>query len=214
MPEEYKTEEQLKREAKARMEQAAKAPQKPKTEAQKKSENFWYHYKWHTIGITLAVVLAVFLLRDTVFRTRPDLTVVMITGAHFEQHDIERLTYAIEERTEDFNGDGKIVVSIDYMSLPADDDPYGYASQMRMMAVIAAAVDPLYLLDGEAFDMLTAAGEGVPVFEEISAPVSSLGVQGFEEIHFLLRRREAFSKNPDYYSYCESFIEALGPPLI
>jgi hypothetical protein len=210
MPREYKTEEQLKQEAKARMEQEAKTPQKPKPETLKKGANFWYHYKWHTIGITLAVILAVFFVKDTLFRTKPDLTVIMITNGYFEPDDIERLTHAIELAAEDDSGGGKIMVNVDFIVMPTGENPNDYAGQMRMIAVVAAAADPVYLLDRDAFDMLAAANEGVPIFEEFSAPAGALGIDGFEGLAFYLRKRGAFAKNPDYYQYCENFIVSLN----
>jgi len=206
MPEEYKTEEQLKQEAKARREQAAQIPQKPRTEAQKKRENFWYHYKWQTIGVTLAVVLIVFFLRDTVFRTKPDITVVMIAGTPFGQDEIGRLTHAMEDVLTDFNGDGKISANIDFIFMPADEEFQDYASQMKMVAVITAAADPVYLLDEESFDMLLEMSEGVSIFEELSAPAGTLGVTGFEGLSFYIRKSESFLKTQDYYGYCENFL--------
>jgi len=210
MTQEYKTEEQLKQEAKARREQAAKAPQKPKTKAQKKRENFWYHYKWQTVGALLAATLAVFFLRDTVFRTKPDLTVIMITSAFFDQDEIERLTHAIEDVAEDFNGDGKIMASIDYMFMPADEEFQDYATHMKMVAVLSASADPVYLLDEEAFVMLMAMSGDESIFEELSVQANALGVAGYDGLSFYIRKSEGFSKPRGYYDYCKNTLLSLN----
>ena len=211
MTQEYKTEEQLKQEARAQREQAAKTPQKPKTKAQEKRENFWYHYKWQTLGALFAAVLIALFLRDSVFRTKPDLTVIMITGAFFEQDDVGRIAHAIEDVAGDFNGDGKIMASVDYMFIPADEELRDYAAQMKMVTVIAAATDPVYLLDGEAFAILMAMSEGESIFEELSVPAGALGVTGYDGLSFYIRKRSgAFLRSLDYYDYCENILLSLN----
>ena len=78
----FKTEDQLKAEAKARIaaEQAQLDAAAPKSERQKKRENFWYHYKWHSIGGAFLALLLVFFLRDFL-QPRPDVTLIMIGGS-------------------------------------------------------------------------------------------------------------------------------------
>ena len=114
------------------------------------------------------LALAIFFIRDTVFRPKPDLTIIFATTTYVSQRESEALKAALERKIGDFNGDGRVLVSLDEISLPisamietaggnADgesavnftgaDPEMMQASSMKLMAVIAAGSDPLFLLD-------------------------------------------------------------------
>jgi len=175
----YKTEETLKQEARARLEEQErlKAAQPPESERKKKYDNFMYHYKWHTIAGAFGAVLLIFLLRDTLFRTQPDITLVVATSRYFAQTETDALQSALQKYAYDFNNDGKVVVQLDAIYLPTaaitaggeentDDNNLNnmlsgadpemiQASQMKLMAITAAWTDPLYLVDDGIYNYLT-----------------------------------------------------------
>lgn len=194
----YKTEEQLKEEARQRAAQqariqAAKPPPSPK---KKKADNFWYHYKWHTIGGIFALVLIVFFAKDVLFRTNPDATIILATASPLPAETAESLQTALEEVAWDFNGDGKVSIAVDSIYMPtgsmeeppesivsadtasvdtppSDDTPemnmnaqQDYASVMKLTTVIAAGMDPVYLLDDALYEYMVQMGAGTTVDEQ------------------------------------------------
>jgi len=179
---EYKTEEMLKQEARERLTEQARieAAQPPKSERSKKIDNFFYHYKWHTILIITAVVVAAFFIRDLFFRSKPDLSLVVASSRFLLTSETDALQAELEKYATDFNGDGKIVVNLDNIHLPlaearsagsADqaageavlmqdgvDPQVMQASAMKLMAIIAAGDDLLFLADDEIYSYMLAMG--------------------------------------------------------
>lgn len=211
MPEQYKTEEQLKREARAQKEQEAAAARKtPKSDGQKKWENFWYHYKWHAVAAVSVLILGVFFVNDVVFRAVPDLTVVMVTGEYYEQEKLDSLARVMGEAAGDYNGDGKVLANVDFILIPGDQDTQDYAYAMKLTTVLAAGADPVYLLDEKGLADLTEKSGGAPFFGALTAPASALGINGVEGLRFYIREKEAFVKKQAYYGYCENFLKTLN----
>lgn len=165
----FKTEDQLKEEAKRRAaEQARMQALKPQPSAKKKkADNFWYHYKWHTVGGILALLLIAFFAKDVIFRTDPDATIILATSRAMPMEATEALQTALEAVAWDYNGDGKVSIAVDAIYMPVDTgeaaetesgeagiDVGGqsdYASVMKLTTVVAAAMDPIYLLDDDLY---------------------------------------------------------------
>lgn len=165
----YKTEDTLKTEAKERIlaEQQAASNRKPVPAAQKKLENYWYHYKWHTIGAVLLLILGIFFLAETVFKTKPDITLVLVSSSTIDDTSLETLQGLLETYTRDINGDSKVAVAIDYIHFVPDTVVHTqgnstsamagqteYASAVKLSAVLASGVDPLYLVDDAVYDYI------------------------------------------------------------
>lgn len=53
-------------------------PEGPKT-PKGKWENYWYHYKWHTIGALFIVVVLAITIGQMVNRDDPDYTIMLVT---------------------------------------------------------------------------------------------------------------------------------------
>lgn len=243
--EQYKTEEMLKAEAKQRAElEQAKLAARKKTPSQEKAENYWYHYKWHTIVGAVVLCFAVFFVKDLFFRTMPDASIVVVSGSYLSTEGLEELAGSLETAATDFNGDGKVIISTDSISIPAGDlsgasdesqppqmqgNQMDYASSMKLMTVITAGTDPIYLLDKAAYDYITRPTEGgMSTADEIFAPLDGIpGAQGnalpfsatllaqtgggeLDGLSFYLRASGRFEKDMDYYMYCHQLMEALA----
>lgn len=226
----YKTESQLKEEAIVKHAAEAEAlATENKSELQKKRENFWYHYKWHTIAAIFAAVLLTFFIKDTVFRTKPDVTIVIVSGGYLGEYELSLLTDALEGYATDFNDDKKISVSTDFISLPPTEDEAGQnesptpdltggqqdmASMMKLMAVIAAGSDPIYLLDESAYDYISGMGKNEEgyvadnAFEAFSVPAEKLGGEAvaIRGMRFYLR---SSCNDEAYYEYCKQLLENI-----
>lgn len=167
----YKTDEMLHDEAIKRMEEheKLKAAEKPAPAWKKKAENYWYHYKWHTLFGAVMTVILVFVLKDIFFTTRADVTVLMVSRKYYDADVIEALTESIEMHAGDFNGDGKVYIIIDYIYYPQKsggeetDAPdsgqiisgggqLDYTTDIKLSTVIAAGTDPLYIIDDGIYE--------------------------------------------------------------
>lgn len=167
----YRTEEELKAEAKQQAAERARiqAAKPTPSQGKKKADNFWYHYKWHTIGGVVALLLVVFFVRDVLFRTDPDATIILATSTPLPTETTDALQQALEAVAGDFNGDGKVSIAVDAIYMPAATEPAvgaqsaqediaanmggqsDYASVMKLTTVIAAGLDPIYLLDDDLY---------------------------------------------------------------
>lgn len=177
----YKTEDQLKEEARLRMEEQRliQSQLKPKSEREKKVENFFFHYKGALIASAIAIVIAAFFLKDIVFSVKPDFTITMISLKYVSGEAQEQFTKYMETLAPDTNRDGKVKVNIDYIQLPSSyadprflpqkpkpaegsenlpvtqgDPEMEYANIMKLMAILSANSDQIFLLDDAAFDYL------------------------------------------------------------
>lgn len=165
---EYKTEEQLKEEAraKAEFEKKAMTTRKPSSAATKKVDNFFYHYKWWLVAGIVVLVLAVFFMRDVILRTNPDITVIMVSDQPVDMSLTEQLSEALSGIVPDINSDGKCIVEIDSILLAQPEqeesqregdtlqpsDEMRYVGAMKLAAIIAANSDPIYLMDQSGYD--------------------------------------------------------------
>lgn len=198
----YKTEDQLKAEAKARREAEAELEKNnPKTWARQKRENFWYHYKWHTvIGLFVVVIAAVF-ISDIFFRVSPDATIILVSKNYISDESVGRLTESLKRET-----DGAVIM-VDNIIL--SEDTGGYGDSMKLVTVLAAGIDPLYLLDMEAFNYISSMGAGEEVFMPESVPADRL-VPEFEGMRFYLRNMNpSGEKAEEYYKYCTQLMKLI-----
>lgn len=175
----YMTEEEIKAQKLREIElmRKAAAARPPKSKRAVKRENFLYHYKFHLIAGIIGVVLIVFFVRDVFFQTKADMTVVLVSGGYMMPESVEALQAELEKYAGDINGDGKVLVSIDSITLPAfsDEEETGegeqsegelmtdmassdpqadYASAMKLMAVLASNTDPIYVMDQAGYDYI------------------------------------------------------------
>lgn len=251
----YKTEDQLKAEARERqrIERLMAEKQKPKSAAGKKAENFWYHYRGAAIAAVIGAVMLALFVKDVFFKAKPDITIVMVTAKYVSGEYLDELTSAIEAHTPDINGDGKVYVSVDhipYFPVKIDSEdlltPGGveaaameldvqaqqeqdYNYLMKLMTVVAASTDPIYLLDQENFEYLNAMGEdndeSYAMFESLEQipggsgyalpmPETIIGAGDiapyFDELSFYFRSLRITDKTRDYNEACMSFLEGIA----
>jgi hypothetical protein len=187
----YKTEEQIKREAKARREAESRAAPRQISERAKKAENFWYHYKWHSIAAVALVLLGVFFVRDIFFRPRPDATIVMVTEAPYDTEAVNQLEATLTELAPP-NAKGKKLIAVDYINFAPGNEAavseMAMASQMKLMAVMAAGTEYIFLLDENSHGYITGMEESGSIFEAASIPAEKLGLEGFEGLAFYMRQ--------------------------
>ncbi|MCI8622521.1 MAG: hypothetical protein HFG26_02520 [Provencibacterium sp.] len=144
--------------------------EKPKFGTQKWFENYWYHYKWHTIVGLFLLVMVVTMVHDLVVKEKYDAE-MMITGRVYTDYTFaERLALLLEQYAEDYDGNGEINVSVSSNLFPSDEvqAEMFMAAQTRLMAELSDGLSMVLFLDDYTFDMIERSSDG-SFFADLSA---------------------------------------------
>ena len=132
---------------------------------QENAANWWhYHWMWVVIGV-VAVLLAAWIIKDTVFQTRPDVQIAYVGLHDLPADTVTALQDALTPYCTDVNGDGKVVVQVDSYTVDFDaentstDAYYQMAGVTRLSAELASGGKTyIFLLeDPEDFETQTGA---------------------------------------------------------
>ena len=83
----------------------------PKT-PKEKIANFWFQYKWHTIGLILSVSLFTVLVAQCMSRPNYDYNIVYFTYTPIIDTHTDLMSDYFEKYGKDLNGDGEVNISI------------------------------------------------------------------------------------------------------
>ena len=71
-------------------------------------ENFWYHYKWHTIGVAVLLTVVIVCTAQMCSKEGNDVRIVYSGSAYLSDSEAESITQIFEHvMPSDFDGDGK-----------------------------------------------------------------------------------------------------------
>lgn len=124
-------------------------PEPPHT-PKAKWENFWYHYKWATIGGICAVAVLIVLIVQMVQKDPPDYTMLLVTENAYSEQQLDAMETFLAQYGEDIDGDGKVEVQIINCFLGSSDRTTTYTGaqtlQVHLMAgdVMMFAFEPKY----------------------------------------------------------------------
>ncbi len=144
---------------------------KPETFTEKR-ENFWYHYKWHTIGLIVTVAVLAILISQCVSRPKYDFNVVYFSYTPIMDNQAELVAEYFEKYGKDLNGDGKVEVGIMNCSFSetANDPQYKNTQLQKLQSYIVGEYKAiLYITDDRSikfFDNISSEGsffDGEPV---------------------------------------------------
>jgi F0F1-type ATP synthase assembly protein I len=181
------TESELKIATARRMEEerllAAARP--PQSELSKKTDNFLYHNKWLVAGMAFLLIFGMFLIRDLLFRTKPDFLIITVGIGSIHPDNHEWMEYELSRiLSESRDKDG--IISLDTIRLPTyhvperlragwehdpDDIFAGAHAEMelgglvKLTALLTAAQDPIFLLDTASFVYHARMAVGISSFD-------------------------------------------------
>lgn len=139
-------------------------PEPPREYTKKEKAANWWHYHWMAVVVAvLAVVFGVWIIKDTVFQTRPDVQVAYVGTSDLPTDTVTALQDALTPFCSDLNGDGKVVVQVDSYTVDFDaanentDAYYQMAGVTRLSAELASGGKTyIFLLeDPEGFEKST-----------------------------------------------------------
>lgn len=125
--------------------------------AKEKRENWWYHYKWHTIGIIAGLVVVFSFVYSIASKVEPDYTVALLTSYTMPTAGIEELERCLTPYADDRNGDGKVKVTVTNYTISDEAEDYEslqvqQASFTRLIADITVNESMIFLHDEAAFE--------------------------------------------------------------
>ena len=118
-----------------------------------KIQNYWYHFKWHTIlSVFLIVVIAVS-VTQCVNREKQDMIVVMFAYSMVADSQMSRVEEYIEQYATDIDGNGKVAVQVVNCSFNQKSGNRQYAQAVLQKVQAMIATEPkaiLYIVDENA----------------------------------------------------------------
>lgn len=153
-------------------------PEPPKT-PRGKFDNYWYHYKWHTIVVIAISIVLTVMIWQLVTRDNPDYRLVIATNSYVPQQAADTLEAAFEEYGRDIDGDGKVEMSVEVIMLGGDMQ-YGMANQTKLIAHLSTADVMLFAFDKKTLEDNIKAREkdGFKFFAPIDVEVDGLEDEG------------------------------------
>ena len=111
----------------------------PKT-PEEKIKNFWFHYKWHTIGIIATLVILTVLVAQCVNKPKYDYEIVYFSYTQVLDEQLDSMEEYFETLGSDLDGDGEVNVQIVNCSVSNDKSNYNYRNTIltKLQAMIAA----------------------------------------------------------------------------
>ena len=128
---------------------------KPKT-PKEKLQNYWYHYKWHTLAaVFVAAVLAV-CITQCVNQVKPDYKVMVNISKPIPSEMLDELETELSAFGVDLNGDGIVKVQlIDCSYDPAGNPQMVQAQSTKLQAELSISEAMLIIVDRTMLDRLT-----------------------------------------------------------
>ena len=163
----------------------------PKT-FKEKMQNYWYHFKWHTIvGVFLAVVITV-MVAQCATREKYDLITVFFTYTYVMDGQTQQVEEYLEQYASDIDGDGKVNVRVVNCSFNAENGnvQVSQTSLMKLQSMIAAESKAmLFILDDKSEEYLNGISES-GILEVEAKPLDDVFYKACEG-------KEAYEKLPE-----------------
>lgn len=136
------------------------AEKKEKKSFKSKLENFWYYYKWHTLG-ALVVLLAVGVgLSQCIGRVDIDVVVYYLSADPISYaEDKTNLKKALEPYVRDYTGDGKVRIEIENYFIGENHDADMVKDNLRNFSnMYTAGSVMLIMVDDAGLKQMTEVG--------------------------------------------------------
>ncbi len=149
----------------------------PKT-PEEKIKNFWFHYKWHTIGIIATVIVLSILIAQCVNKPKYDYEIIYFSYTQVLDEQLDSVEEYFEKLGSDIDGNGEVNVQIVNCSVSNDKANYSYRNTMltKLQAMIAADEKAmLFITDPDSYKYFEEGnidifdGEPLPLNEDFYA---------------------------------------------
>ncbi len=120
-------------------------------------ENYWYHYKWHTIIIAFLVVTLAVGVTQCASKPKYDQSAVLYCDRTVMENTALALETELTKRAPDLNGDGQSlfgVYNVSYDSDGTNPQNPSYANSQKLMVMVSSADYVLYIVDEYGYKRL------------------------------------------------------------
>lgn len=111
--------------------------------------NVWYHSKWLIIFIAFCLFAFGYITFDMVFKTKPDLTVLVLSYDDALYYRSEEVSSFLEGYCDDLNGDGEVNVLIYNISTDYSDYNTATANQAQLLSQLQSGENIMLISDCE-----------------------------------------------------------------
>lgn len=130
-------------------------PQEPLTPKQK-WQNFWYYYRWWVLAAVALVIILFICTWQMLSTVKPDYFVVMVTKDVMDENSLSGLEDEFAEYGKDINGDNKVVVRIENLSLAqyvgGTRNALAETNAQKLMAYLMAADSMFFIFDDACYN--------------------------------------------------------------
>lgn len=131
-----------------------------------KIENFWYHYKWHTIITVFFIITGLVCLVQCTSKEKPDDQALLYVNQNLLDNAANDLSEKLCDYTEDYNGNGEVLYRVNNVSYNGNNLAgvnYSVANSEKLLSAVATAEYVLFIVDEHGYDYLS--DSSVEVFE-------------------------------------------------
>lgn len=118
-----------------------------------KISNYWFHFKWHTLGTIFAVVGLAILITQCMGRTNWDMQIVYFSYNPVIDQQTNKIAEYLESVSKDINGDGEVNIQIINCSMSMNNSNVQYNQTILSKLHAQMAVEDqtlLYITDTES----------------------------------------------------------------
>ncbi len=192
-------------------------------------ENYWYHYKWHTVIAAFFLALAVMLVTQMATKDKYDVTVIYSGPVQLNGGELEQISKAFAElMPKDYNGDGEknAMTYSEYLLSPEQQRAleeeakrlsieenveyvFFYTADMRndalnsVNALVSTGEAVICLMDKYNYDILCANSAFLPLSDALG-----------EKPDYAIDDYGVYLKNTDFAKYFEKTFEKLPDDTI
>lgn len=125
---------------------------KPKTFSEK-VKNYWFHFKWHTLGTIFCLIGLIVLVAQCASRTDWDMQVVYFTYTPVLDQQTDIVADYFEGISKDLNGDGEVNIHVVNCSISQKNSQVQYNQTIltKLQTLIAGEAEALlYITDNDS----------------------------------------------------------------
>ncbi len=123
---------------------------KEKSKFYKWWENYWYHYKWHTLGGLFVIFLISITIFDMTSNVKSDIDIALVSPKYLDVQTLNSMEEELEKISGDYNGDGEVNVSVFHYQLDYSEnaDPNTLmASTTKLYGDMASKSNMIFIID-------------------------------------------------------------------
>ena len=143
-----------------------------------KIENFWYHYKWHTIIIVFFIITGLVCLVQCSTKEQPDDKALLYVNQNLLDNAANDLSDKLGGYIEDYNGNGEVLYRVNNVSYNSNNLAgvnYSVTNSEKLLSALATAEYVLYIVDEHGYDYLS--DNSTEVFESYDFCPDKNGVE-------------------------------------